>query len=100
MQRPPFCTSVFDEDDIKLIKKFVYDINEVPFTLYEYALKPRVELVLKSDSLVPEVPKVTPIYKMKEADPKTISHLEQYISQSPAAEPGQDENDENAQNEA
>lgn len=79
LQRPPFSVSTFGDEDILKIKDFLYKEFFVVCSLYEYALRPRVELVLKCEPHVPELPPLTPLYKMKKVeDPTELPVLKQY----------------------
>ena len=53
-QRPPFSIFIFSEADVQAIVDFSLESFLRHFHLYEYAFKPRVELVLRTD--FPEKP--------------------------------------------
>lgn len=49
LQRPPFSIFIFTEKDVEAIIDFSLTTFLRHFYLYEYAFKPRVELVLRTD---------------------------------------------------
>lgn len=53
IQRPPFSILIFASDDCDRIRKFFINTFLRHFSLYEFAFKPRVELVLRTEDFVP-----------------------------------------------
>ena len=80
LQRPPFSVSIFDEQNIKDIKEFLYTEFFTVCSLYEYALKPRKELQLRCEPFVPKLPTPEPLLSMKLVeDPKEVEELKEYF---------------------
>ena len=52
IQRPPFAIFIFTEQEVQRIIDFAMSTFLRHFSLYEFAFKPRVELVLRSDPMI------------------------------------------------
>jgi hypothetical protein len=52
IQRPPFAIFIFTEQEVQKIIEFSMKTFLRHFSLYEFAFKPRVELVLRSDPII------------------------------------------------
>lgn len=52
IQRPPFAIFIFTEQEVQRIIDFAMSTFLRHFSLYEFAFKPRVELMLRSDPMI------------------------------------------------
>jgi len=52
IQRPPFSIFIFEQSEVDTILKFAKSTFLRHFSLYEFAFKPRVELVLRTDPVI------------------------------------------------
>ncbi|CAI2378788.1 unnamed protein product [Moneuplotes crassus] len=87
LQRPPFSVSIFDSEDFIKIKKFLYEEFFPVCSLFEYSLKPRKELHLRCENIVPDLPREQSLMSMKQVeDPKEVPHLKEYFEEPIAKE--------------
>lgn len=80
LHRPPFSIAVFSENDIEEIKKYSLTSFFKHYSLYEFAFKPRVELVFKIKPVVPVVAAPEEFEGAQEIeDPGTLACLAEYL---------------------
>jgi hypothetical protein len=84
--------SVFSEKDTNAIKKFLYTDFFVICQLYEFSLKPRMQLMLKNEPYVPDLPELENLDAMERVDdPEQIQDLHPYFDYVPPIEDFDDE---------
>jgi len=92
IQRPPHSLSIFSLSDVKLITDFAISSFFRHYLMYEYAIEPRVELVLETDGFFSaELPQVLPINGAKQINPEEIPNLAEYFYVTKGPEDFKDE---------
>lgn len=83
IQRPPYQIFIFTDQEVNQIVQFSLQSFLRHFSLYEFAFKPRVELVLRSDPVfnLGFNAELTPLDQMQEVDEEEADKMKAFLKQ-------------------
>ena len=92
IQRPPYQIFIFTDREVADIVHFSMTTFLRHFSLYEFAFKPRVELVLRSDPVLPSSfnAELQPLDQMEEVEKEEADQMRHFLKQMNLGSSGAD----------